>query len=72
MPIGAYARVTEDTVHIAGIVVSLDGARAARAEATGSAHEPEAVGTRVAEKLLAQGANEILADAQRSSADRGQ
>jgi hydroxymethylbilane synthase len=72
MPIGAYARVTEDTVHIAGIVVSLDGARAARAEATGSVHEPDAVGTRVAEKLLAQGADEILADAQRRSADRGQ
>ncbi|HLG58968.1 MAG TPA: hydroxymethylbilane synthase [Vicinamibacterales bacterium] len=72
MPIGAYAEIAGDKVHIAGIVVSLDGARTARADATGSIREPESAGTRVAEALLTRGADEILADAQRRSAEEGQ
>jgi hydroxymethylbilane synthase len=72
MPIGAYAQIAGDTVHIAAIVVSLNGARTARADATGSVREPEAAGTRVAEQLLTRGADEILADAQRTSAEEGQ
>jgi hydroxymethylbilane synthase len=72
MPIGAYARITGDTVRITGIVVSLDGARAARADAIGSTREPEAAGTDVAEQLLARGADQILADAQRTSAEESQ
>ena len=72
MPIGAYAHIAGDTVHITGIVVSLDGARAVRADASGSAREPEAAGIRVAEQLLARGADEILADAQQRSAEEGQ
>jgi len=71
MPIGAYAQIAGDTVHIAGIVVSLDGARAVRAEATGSAREPEAAGIHVAEQLLARGADEILADIPERSAEEG-
>jgi len=72
MPIGALAQIEGDAVNIAGIVVSLDGARVVRATATGSAREPEEAGIRVADALLAQGADEILADAQRGSAGEGQ
>jgi len=72
MPVGAFAQIEGDAVNIAGIVISLDGARAVRAAATGSAREPEEAGIRVADALLVQGADEILADAQRGSAGEGQ
>jgi len=68
MPIGAFADVTDDTVTLTGIVISVDGARAARATATGSAANAEAIGVNVAEQLLERGADEILADVQRAQA----
>ena len=68
LPIGAYADVTDDGVTLTGIVISLDGARAARAAATGSAANAQAIGVTVAEQLLARGADEILADVQRAQA----
>jgi hydroxymethylbilane synthase len=49
-------------------VISVDGARAARATATGSAANAEAIGVNVAEQLLERGADEILADVQRAQA----
>ena len=69
MPIGAYARVDGETLHLDAIVSALDGARDVRASVTGSVHEPEAVGVRVAETLLARGADTILEEAQRVSSD---
>ncbi len=68
MPIGAYAEVTGATVAIAGVVVSPDGARAARATASGEAGQADAVGVQLAERLLAAGAGDILADVQRTQA----
>jgi len=68
MPIGAFADVTGDTVTLTGIVISVDGARAARATATGAAANAEAIGVNVAEQLLERGADEILADVQRAQA----
>jgi hydroxymethylbilane synthase len=68
MPIGAYADVTADAVTLTGIVISVDGAQVARATATGSAANAEAVGINVAEQLLERGADEILADVQRAHA----
>jgi len=50
------------------IVLSLDGARALRAEATGSATEARRLGTAIADDLLSQGAADILADVQRAHA----
>jgi hydroxymethylbilane synthase len=68
MPIGAYAAASEEGLSLSAIVVSLDGERAARAEASGSLQEAESIGTRAAEQLLADGAAEILADADRARA----
>jgi hydroxymethylbilane synthase len=68
LPIGAYADVTDDGVALTGIVISLDGARAARAAATGSAANAQAIGVTVAEQLLGRGADEILAEVQRAHA----
>jgi hydroxymethylbilane synthase len=51
---------------IQAVVVSVDGARAARAEARGSAANAYALGIDAAEQLLASGAGDILADVQRA------
>jgi hydroxymethylbilane synthase len=62
MPIGAYATVSSTGLSLSAMVISLDGARIVRAEASGPVTEAEAAGTRAAVRLLAQGAAEILAD----------
>jgi hypothetical protein len=48
------------------IVVSVDGARAARAEAWGAFTAPAQVGLDAAEQLLARGASDILSDVARA------
>jgi hydroxymethylbilane synthase len=68
MPIGAYAAVRQSTLDLTAVVISLDGARAVRAEASGSADEALALGAGVAERLLEQGASEILSDVQQTQA----
>lgn len=49
------------TLWLRGLVGNPDGSQVLRAEGRGSASEPEALGVRVAEDLLDQGAGEILA-----------
>ncbi|MBI2189677.1 MAG: hydroxymethylbilane synthase [Acidobacteria bacterium] len=65
MPLGAYAAPSGDELRLTAIVVSLDGTRAARAEATGPVSDPEGVGRRAAERLIANGAADILAEVER-------
>jgi hydroxymethylbilane synthase len=62
MPIGAYATVLNTELSLSAMVISLDGARVIRAEASGAVTDSDAVGTRAAMRLLAQGAAEILAE----------
>jgi hydroxymethylbilane synthase len=66
MPIGAYAEPRDGAFDLTAVVISLDGARAVRAEATGTAAQAEELGATVAERLLAQGAGEILENVQRA------
>jgi hydroxymethylbilane synthase len=66
MPIGAYAKVSAGAMTMTGVVVSPDGSRAVKADAAGSAADAAALGAAVAERLLAQGAAEILEDVQRT------
>jgi hydroxymethylbilane synthase len=68
MPIGAYAAPDQNGLTLSAVVISLDGARAVRAEASGSAARAEALGIDVADRLLAQGASEILAEVEREHA----
>jgi hydroxymethylbilane synthase len=68
MPIGAYAELTGGDMRMTAVVVSLDGARAAHASASGSAADPEALGALVADRLRAEGAEDILADVTRAHA----
>jgi hydroxymethylbilane synthase len=68
MPIGAYAAAAGDELTLVAIVLSLDGARATRAHATGLMADAERVGARAAERLLAEGAAEILAEVEQARA----
>ncbi|MDB5960247.1 MAG: hydroxymethylbilane synthase, partial [Massilia sp.] len=71
IPLAAYATVDGDSMHLRAMVATPDGARAARAEASGPANAPEALGQRVADLLQAQDAHGILAacKAQAAAAD---
>lgn len=60
VPIGAYAELQGDELHLRGFVGAPDGSRILRAEGRGSANEAAALGRRVAEDLLHQGAGAIL------------
>jgi hydroxymethylbilane synthase len=62
MPIGAYAVVSEGTLALTTVVLSLDGTRTARADAHGPAAEATLIGARAADELLTQGAADILAE----------
>jgi hydroxymethylbilane synthase len=68
MPIGAHATITSEGIHLVAIVLSLDGARAIRAESRGPMTQSRVVGTAVADDLRAQGADEILSEVQRAHA----
>lgn len=58
VPIGAHARITDGAIHLIAMVASPDGSRLIRGESTGA--NPADVGAQLGEKLLAQGAREIL------------
>ena len=60
VPIAGHATVTGDTVHLAGLVASLDGRTQVRAAQTGTRRHAAALGTAVGEALLAAGADRIL------------
>jgi hydroxymethylbilane synthase len=68
MPIGAHAEVRNGSIALVAVVLSLDGARAIRAESRGSMTESRTVGLAAADELLAQGAEQILADVQQAHA----
>ena len=61
IPLGAYGELWGDTLRLRGLVAAPDAKRIARAEATGEAGAPEALGRKVADLLRERGATEILA-----------
>jgi hydroxymethylbilane synthase len=60
IPIGALGSVVGDRLILRGLVADLEGERILRAEESGSVDDPAAVGRRLADALVAQGAREIL------------
>ena len=67
VPIGAWGRLDgEGRLLLDGCVASLDGTLLVRERRTGSAADPEGLGTALAETLLDQGAAEILAAVRRA------
>lgn len=67
VPIGAYALVNGEQVHIRGLVGAVDGSEILRDEVSGSVENAEQLGIQLAEQLLAQGADKILAEVYRDA-----
>ncbi len=66
VPIGAYALVQGEEVWLRGLVGSPDGSRVIRDEIRGPLAEGEALGHALAQRLLAAGADVILAEVYRA------
>ena len=64
VPIACFATLSDDgvTVHLRGLVGSIDGRRILHAQSAGDADNPEALGIQVANDLLSQGAEKLLAE----------
>jgi len=60
VPLAAYARPTGKTLHIDGLVGSIDGKRLIRHHVEGPVENAESLGIELAEILLGKGAREIL------------
>ena len=63
IPLGAFAELDGAKLRLRALVAAADGRRVARADVTGSAANPEALGELAAEALRRQGAKEILGGA---------
>lgn len=61
VPLGAYAERMGDQISMRGFVASVDGREMLRAEVSGAAADPELLGQRLAQLLISQGADRILA-----------
>lgn len=61
IPLAAFATVVGDSMHLSAMVATPDGKRSARAELSGPAHAPEALGQQVSDLLGRQDAHAILA-----------
>ena len=61
VPLGAFAERSGDTLVMRGFVASIDGREMLRAEVSGDAADAETLGRLLADRLIAQGADRILA-----------
>lgn len=61
VPIAGYAILDGDRLHLRGLVGALDGSQIIRGEVEGPVADAETLGIRLAEDLLARGADRILA-----------
>jgi hydroxymethylbilane synthase len=68
-PVGALGRVEAGTLRLAAVVLSGDGGRRLVAEGSAAVGEAEALGRRVAEELLAQRADELIAAARKGGGE---
>jgi hydroxymethylbilane synthase len=63
-PVASYATVADGALTIDALVAAPDGSQLLRDQSTGPASEGASIGTEVAERLLQQGAGDILSEAQ--------
>ncbi|MGH9873075.1 MAG: hydroxymethylbilane synthase [Pyrinomonadaceae bacterium] len=62
LPIAAHAVVREKRIRLAGLVAHPKGSRIIRDRISGGLDEAEQIGTQLGERLLKQGANELLSE----------
>lgn len=60
VPIGSFAQIINNTIHLRGLVGSTDGQTLLQASASAPLSEAVSLGQQIAERLLEQGAGEIL------------
>jgi hydroxymethylbilane synthase len=60
VPIAAHATIENDQMQISGLVAEIDGQQMVKSTVEGPCHKAAALGLKVAEKLLQQGAGPIL------------
>jgi len=60
VPIGAYATLSATTIHLSGLIASVDGSQLIRDTITGPAEQADQLGTALAETLLARGGKALL------------
>jgi hydroxymethylbilane synthase len=60
-PVGAWGRIEENVLKLSAVVLSADGRQRLHASESSAPDEASALGKRVAEQLLAQGAGELIA-----------
>jgi hydroxymethylbilane synthase len=60
VPMAAFCRINNGQLHLQGMVAELDGSRILRDEIIGERDEADEMGIRLARRLLASGADEIL------------
>jgi hydroxymethylbilane synthase len=69
-PIGALASsLDRETIELVAVVATVDGSRTIRAAGRAARADAAALGARIAQQLVAQGADEILADARMATND---
>jgi hydroxymethylbilane synthase len=59
-PVGAWGRIESNVLHLSAAVLSADGAQRLAADDAAPAEEAESLGRRLAEKLMARGAGELI------------
>ncbi|PVX32411.1 hydroxymethylbilane synthase [Pasteurella langaaensis DSM 22999] len=62
VPIGGFAVLHNDELHLRALVGAVDGSQIIRAEGKSAVKNAEVLGVQIAKQLLAQGADKILAD----------
>ena len=60
VPIAGHGKILADTFSLTGLVADMDGSRIIKAELSGPVDSAEEIGVKLAEQLLARGADEIL------------
>ncbi|OGV71500.1 MAG: hydroxymethylbilane synthase [Methylophilales bacterium RIFCSPHIGHO2_02_FULL_57_10] len=67
IPLGAFARIENGALQMTGFVASVDGSRMVRAEIRGAPRDADSLGRKLAQQLVAQGADKILAELEHQS-----
>jgi hydroxymethylbilane synthase len=71
VPIAAHATIQGERLSVVGMVASVDGKRIVRDSIQGPIEEAQSLGVRLAERLLAQGGEEILKEIYENGAGEG-
>lgn len=67
VPLGAFAEISNGAMHMSGFVASIDGQRMVRSQVEGTPDTADALGNRLAQALIALGADRILAELEQQS-----